>query len=72
MARPFLGSDELPRTMPICFVAGRTISPGRTIGHAGSMVLGTRGSCEGKVAALAAAGVRVATLIEEIPNLLRK
>jgi succinyl-CoA synthetase alpha subunit len=55
----------------VAFVAGRTIPPGRTIGHAGSMVLGTRGSYEAKVAALVAAGVRVATLLEEIPDLLR-
>jgi succinyl-CoA synthetase alpha subunit len=53
------------------FVAGRTIPPGRNIGHAGAMVLGNRGTYEGKVAALEAANVRVAEVIEDIPALLR-
>jgi succinyl-CoA synthetase alpha subunit len=56
----------------VAFVAGRTIPPGRNIGHAGAMVLGNRGSYEGKVAALTAAGVRVAELIEDVPALLRQ
>lgn len=56
----------------VAFVAGRTIPPGRNIGHAGAMVLGNRGSFEGKVAALTAAGVRVAELIEDVPALLRQ
>ena len=55
----------------VAFVAGRTIPPGRNIGHAGAMVLGDRGSYEGKIAALSAAGIRVAKLIEDVPNLLR-
>lgn len=54
------------------FVSGRTIPPGRNIGHAGAMVLGNRGSYDGKVAALKAAGVRVANLIEDVPGLLRQ
>ncbi len=53
------------------FVAGRTIPSGKNIGHAGAMVLGNRGSYEGKVAALTAAGARVAEVIEDIPELLR-
>jgi succinyl-CoA synthetase alpha subunit len=56
----------------VAFVAGRTIPPGQNIGHAGAMVLGNRGSYEGKVAALTAAGVRVATLIEDVPALLKQ
>lgn len=55
----------------VAFVAGRTIPPGRNIGHAGAMVLGNRGTYEGKVTALRAANVRVAEVIEDIPGLLR-
>lgn len=55
----------------VAFVAGRTIPAGKNIGHAGAMVLGNRGSYEGKVAALAAAGVRIAEVIEDVPELLR-
>lgn len=56
----------------VAFVAGRTIPPGTNIGHAGAMVLGNRCSYEGKMAAFAAAGVRVARLIEDVPGLLRQ
>jgi succinyl-CoA synthetase alpha subunit len=55
----------------VAFVAGRSIPPGRSVGHAGAIVKGQRGTYEGKVRALGAAGVRVATTIEEIPGLLR-
>jgi len=55
----------------VAFVSGRTIPPGRNIGHAGAMVLGNRGSYDGKVAALVGAGVRVAKLIEDVPGLLK-
>jgi len=55
----------------VAFVAGRTIPHGRNIGHAGAMVLGDRGSYVTKVAALKAAGVRVAEVIEDVPGLLQ-
>jgi len=55
----------------VAFVSGRTIPPGRSIGHAGAMVVGNRGTHRGKVEALSAAGVRVAETIEDIPHLLR-
>ena len=55
----------------VAYISGRTIPPGRSIGHAGAMVVGDRGTYRGKVAALTAAGVRVAETIEDIPNLLR-
>lgn len=54
----------------VAFVSGCTIPPGRSIGHAGAMVIGERGSYRSKVEALRAAGARVADSIEEIPSLL--
>lgn len=54
----------------VAFVAGRTIPPGRSIGHAGAIVKGTRGTYAGKVRALRTAGVRVARTIDDIPDLL--
>jgi succinyl-CoA synthetase alpha subunit len=54
----------------VAFVAGRTIPPGRAIGHAGAFVMGKKGGHESKVKALREAGVRVAETIEEIPALL--
>jgi succinyl-CoA synthetase alpha subunit len=55
----------------VAFVSGRTIPTGRSIGHAGAMVVGSKGTHEAKVAALRAAGVDVAETIEEIPLKLR-
>jgi succinyl-CoA synthetase alpha subunit len=54
----------------VAYVAGRTIPPGRAIGHAGALVQGAKGTFDGKIRALACAGVRVASVIEEIPALL--
>ena len=56
----------------VAFVAGRTIPAGRSIGHAGAMVVGGRGTHKGKVEALTAAGVRIAETIDQIPDLLRR
>jgi succinyl-CoA synthetase alpha subunit len=55
----------------VAFVSGRTIPPGRSIGHAGAMIVGTKGTHASKLHALGAAGVRIARTIEDIPTLLR-
>lgn len=54
------------------FIAGRTAPPGKRMGHAGAIISGGAGTAQGKIEALEAAGVAVASRMSEIPELLKE
>lgn len=56
----------------IAYLAGKSAPPGKRMGHAGAIIERGMGTLEGKIEALNKAGVEVASLPFEVPELVRK
>ncbi len=57
-------------TPVVAYIAGRTAPEGTQMGHAGAIVYGDTGTAESKISALEDAGVDVAELPSDVPELL--
>jgi len=56
----------------VAFIAGQTAPPGKRMGHAGAIISGGTGTAAEKIAALTTAGIPVAKIPSEIPDLVEK
>ncbi len=63
-------SDEMSKPV-LAYLAGKSAPPGKRMGHAGAIIERGRGTYESKVEALNAAGVKVAELPSEMPDLIK-
>lgn len=56
----------------VAYLAGKSAPPGKRMGHAGAIIERGKGTFDGKVKALTAAGVKVAALPDEIVRLIKE
>ncbi len=69
MAAKYISETNYPKPV-VAYIAGRLAPPGKRMGHAGAIIMGSAGTAESKIAAFAAAGVPVVDRPSDIAKLL--
>jgi succinyl-CoA synthetase alpha subunit len=67
----YISRENYPKPV-VAFIAGRSAPPGKRMGHAGAIIMGSAGTAESKIEAFKNAGVMVAEKPSDVPALLLK
>ena len=70
LAAQYIAETNYPKPV-VAYIAGRLAPPGKRMGHAGAIIMGSTGTAKSKIDALSAAGIPVAETPSEVAKLLR-
>jgi len=70
MAAKYISETNYPKPV-VAYIAGRLAPPGKRMGHAGAIIMGSAGTAKSKIEAFTAAGVPVAEKPSDIAKLLK-
>ena len=70
LAAQYIGETNYPKSV-VAYIAGRLVPPGKRMGHAGAIIMGSSGTAKSKIDAFTAAGVPVAEKPSDIIKLLK-
>jgi len=70
MADKYISETNYPKPV-VAYIAGRLAPPGKRMGHAGAIIMGSAGTAKSKIDAFTAAGVPVAEKPSDIAKLLK-
>ena len=70
LAAQYIRETNYPKPV-VAYIAGRLAPPGKRMGHAGAIIMGSTGTAKSKIDALSAAGIPVAETPRDVAKLLR-